>query len=246
VEGFGIDIGGSGVKGAPVGLTSGELLAPRHRIPTPPSGTPDDIIETVREIVRIHEWDGPVGVTVPAVVVDGTVKSASALSDEWINFPAVRALEDALGVSVSIINDADAAGIAEVRYGAARDVGGVVLLLTFGTGIGSALINDGVLVPNTELGHLEFRGMAAEQFAAARLVEHEGLDLETWAHRVNEFLLYVEMLFSPGLIVFGGGISKRFNDFGSFLATVAPVVPAVLLNNAGIVGAAMTSESSYR
>ena len=157
-----------------------------------------------------------------------------------------REFEAALGVPVSVVNDADAAGIAEARYGAGKDVDGVVLLLTFGTGIGSALINDGVLVPNTELGHLQFKGMEAEQYAASRLVKHEGLDLETWAHRTHEFLVHVERLFAPRLVIFGGGISNRFADFGHFLEISAPVVPAVLRNNAGIVGAAMNSESSER
>jgi polyphosphate glucokinase len=243
---FGIDIGGSGVKGAAVDLESGALVTDRHRIPTPASGTPHDITDTVRQVVRFHAWEGPIGVTVPGVVVDGVVRSAANISPEWIDYPAKQELESALGVPVSVVNDADAAGLAEAHYGAGRGIGGVVMLFTFGTGIGSALLNDGVLVPNTELGHLEFKGMVAEHYAASRLVEHDAMDLETWAHRAHEFLVHIETLFSPALIIFGGGISKRFTDYGHLLSTRAPLVPAVLLNNAGIVGAAMTSESGER
>ncbi len=243
---FGIDIGGSGVKGAAVDLKSGALVTVRHRIPTPTSGTPEDITDTVRQVVRFHAWEGPIGVTVPGVVVDGVVRSAANISPEWIDYPAQLELEAALAVPVSVVNDADAAGLAEAHYGAGRGVAGVVMLFTFGTGIGSALLNDGVLVPNTELGHLEFKGMVAEHYAASRLVERDAMDLETWADRAHEFLVHVETLFSPALIIFGGGISKRFADYGHLLSTRAPLVPAVLLNNAGIVGAAMTSESGER
>jgi polyphosphate glucokinase len=243
---FGIDIGGSGIKGAPVDLSTGELAATRHRLPTPSSSTPADVINTLRAVLSFHRWDGPVGITVPGVVVDGTVTSAANISPEWVGYPAQRSLQDALGVPVTVMNDADAAGVAEVRFGAGSSIKGVVLLLTFGTGIGSALINDGAVVPNTELGHLQFMGMEAEQYAASRLVDDEGLDLETWAGRVQEFLVHVEHIFAPRMIIFGGGISKRFDDFSHLLNTDAPVVPAVLRNNAGIVGAAMTSESNER
>jgi polyphosphate glucokinase len=243
---FGIDIGGSGIKGAPVDLLTGELIGSRHRLPTPSPSTPVDVIDTLRDILSFHRWDGPVGITVPGVVVDGTVTSAANISPDWVDYPAQRSLQDALGVPVTVMNDADAAGVAEVTFGAGMSIKGVALLLTFGTGIGSALINDGAVVPNTELGHLEFMGMEAEQYAASRLVEDEGLELETWAGRVHEFLVHVERLFAPRLIIFGGGISKRFDDFGHLLNTTAPVVPAVLLNDAGIVGAAMTSESNQR
>jgi polyphosphate glucokinase len=246
VTAFGIDIGGSGIKGAPVDLRSGNLAAARHRIPTPDSRTPSDIIDAVRGIVDFHGWQGPVGVTVPGVVIDGVVRSAANISPEWVDYAAKRELENALGAPVSVMNDADAAGMAEVRYGAGKDVEGVVLMLTFGTGIGSALIHDGVLVPNSELGHLEFKGMEAERYAASRLVKREGLDLETWANRANEFLVHVDRLFAPRLVIFGGGISKRFHDYGHLLEISVPIVPAVLRNNAGIVGAAIASESSTR
>ena len=243
---FGIDIGGSGVKGAPVDLGTGDLVGERHRIPTPLSRTPAAIIGALREVIDFHGWEGPVGVTVPGVVHNGVVSSAANISPEWVNYPVRIRLEAALGVPVAVVNDADAAGLAEVRYGAGTDVDGVVLLLTFGTGIGSALINDGRLVPNTELGHLEFKGMEAERYAASRLVEDDGLDVDTWANRVQEVLAHLERIFSPDLIIFGGGISKRFTDYAHHFSTSASLVPAVLRNNAGIVGAAMTSESSER
>lgn len=243
---LGIDVGGSGVKGAPVDLRDGRLAAERHRIPTPSSGKPSDIIDTIAQVVEFHDWHGPVGVTVPGVVIDGVVTSVGNLAGEWIDYRVERELGRVLDVAVTVINDADAAGLAEARYGAGRNVPGVVILLTFGTGIGSALLNDGQLVPNTEFGQLRFKGMKAEEYAAARLVERDGMDLESWALRVHEFLIHIERIFSPGLIIFGGGISKRFEDFGHLLRTVAPVVPAVLRNDAGIVGAAMTSESGSR
>jgi polyphosphate glucokinase len=246
VEAFGIDIGGSGVKGAPVDLESGALIVERHRIPTPETRSPVDIIDTVQQVVRHHDWNGPIGVTVPGIVVDGVVRSAANISAEWIDYPARQELERVLRVPVSVLNDADAAGLAEAHYGAGKGVRGVVMLFTFGTGIGSALLNGGVLAPNTELGHLQFKGSVAEHYAASRLVEDGGMDLATWAHRADEFLLHIEMLFSPGLIIFGGGISKRFDEFRHLLSTQTPVVPAVLLNDAGIVGAAMTSEGGVR
>ncbi len=243
---FGIDIGGSGVKGAVVDLESGALVTERYRIPTPESRTPADIIDTVRQVVRFHGWTQSVGVTVPGIVIEGVVKSAANISPEWVGYPAKAELERALDLPVSVLNDADAAGLAEAHFGAGKGITGVVMLFTFGTGIGSALINDGVLVRNTELGHLEFKGMPAEHYAASRLVERDGMGLEMWAHRASEYLVHVEGLFSPALMIFGGGISKRFDDFRDLLSTETPVVPAVLLNNAGIVGAAMTSESDGR
>lgn len=241
MQAMGIDIGGSGVKGAPVDLDTGELTAKRRRIKTPRPSTPQAVIEVVKEVVDHHGWTGPVGVTVPSVVIGGVVHSAANIDDGWIGFPAEQAFEDALGVDVVVLNDADAAGMAEAHYGAARDHAGVCILLTFGTGIGSALLVDEVLSPNTEFGHLEFRGMEAEDYAAARLVERDHMDVGWWASRVNEFLQHIDRIFSPQTIVFGGGISKRFDDFSHLFDTNADVVPAELRNNAGIVGAAMAA-----
>jgi len=238
---MGIDIGGSGIKGAPVDLSLGALTGERHRIETPDESTPEAIVHVVKQVIDFHDWHGPVGVTVPSVVIDGIVLTAANIDKRWIGFDAQGALEAELGESVSVLNDADAAGLAEVRYGAARDRSGVCVVLTFGTGIGSAIINDGVLVPNSELGHLEFKGMEAEHYAAGRLVKRDTGDIGWWVERVDEFLQHIDLILSPKTIVFGGGISKRFDDFASQLHTRATVVRAELLNNAGIVGAAMAA-----
>ncbi len=241
METLGIDIGGSGIKGAPVDLTVGELTMKRKRIATPQPSTPEAVIAVVQELVSHHQWEEAVGITVPSVVIDGVVCTAANIDDGWIGFDAQAAFEDALDLPVAVINDADAAGLAEARFGAAKDHKGVCLLLTFGTGIGSALLNDEVLSPNSELGHLKFRGMEAEQYAAARLVERDNMNVDWWASRVNEFLQHLDLVLTPKTIVFGGGISKRFDDFSHFFETRAEVVPAVLRNNAGIVGAAMAA-----
>jgi len=241
VETLGIDIGGSGIKGAPVDLTVGELTTTRKRITTPQPSTPEAVIGVVGELIGHHEWDGPVGITVPSVVIDGVVRSAANIDDAWIDFDAQTAFEHSLDLPVAVINDADAAGLAETRYGAAKGHRGVCLLLTFGTGIGSALLNDEVLSPNSELGHLKFRGMEAEQYAAARLVERDNMNIDWWASRVNEFLQHLDLVLTPQTIVFGGGISKRFDDFSHLFDTRAEIVPAALRNNAGIVGAAMAA-----
>ena len=238
---MGIDVGGSGIKGAIVDVAAGELVTKRHRIETPKKSTPDAVIEVVKQVVAFHEWNGPVGITIPGVVQHGVVKTAANINKRWIDFDAKPAFTEALGVPVTVLNDADAAGLAEARFGAARGTAGVCLVLTFGTGIGSALINDGALVPNTEMGHLEFRGMEAEAYAAAKLVERENMDIDWWASRVNEFLQHVDFIFNPDVIVFGGGISKRFDDLIQHFDVNAELVPATLRNNAGIVGAAMAT-----
>jgi polyphosphate glucokinase len=237
--GFGIDIGGSGVKGAHVDLETGALATDRHRIPTPRPATPDAVIAAVGEIIDHHGWAGPLGVTIPGVVIDGIVRSAANIDQGWVDFDAESAMTAAFNTPVSVVNDADAAGLAEVRYGTPGAQDGVILVLTFGTGIGSAIINDGVLVPNSEFGHLEFHGTSAEAYAAARLVKRENMDIEWWAERVDEFLQHMDVILSPKRVIFGGGISKRFEEFRHLLHTRAEVVPARLRNNAGIVGAAM-------
>lgn len=241
MDALGIDIGGSGIKGAPVDLSTGQLSAERHRIATPQPSTPQVLMETVEEVVRFHEWSGPIGVTVPGVVIDGVVWSAANIDKSWIGFDAARGLGQRLGRQVTVLNDADAAGLAEARYGAARGHDGVCIVLTFGTGIGSAILNDGKLVPNAELGHLEFKGMEAEHYAAGRLVDRDHDKIDWWAERVNELLKYIDLILSPKTIVFGGGISKRFEEIAHHLDTRAEVVPAELRNNAGIVGAAMAA-----
>lgn len=238
---FGIDIGGSGIKGAPVDVKAGDLATDRHRIKTPQPATPDAVMDVAAKVVRKFKWDGPVGCALPSVVQHGIVYSAANIDASWIDTDGQALLAERLEMPIHLLNDADAAGLAEMRFGAGRKEEGVVLLLTFGTGIGSALFYRGQLVPNTELGHLQFRGMDAEHYAAARLVEREEMKLDWWAGRVNEYLRYVEVLFSPDLIIFGGGISKRFKDFKEHLTTRADLVPAKLRNNAGIVGAALAA-----
>lgn len=236
---FGVDIGGSGVKGAPVDLADGALLAERMRIPTPTDGGPDEVFDAVRGVVDAFAWDGPVGVTVPGVVNAGIVRSAVNLSGDWSSLDAAARLEAVLKVRVSVVNDADAAGLAEAAYGAGKGIAGLVMVLTFGTGIGSALILDGALVPNTEFGHLEFNGMEAEHYAAARLHEDGPLSFEEWAHRADEVINHFAFIFSPDLVIVGGGISKEFDRLAAHLTVPTRVVPATLRNGAGIVGAAM-------
>jgi len=239
---FGIDIGGSGIKGAPVDLTTGSLALERTRFPTPNPSTPPAVLEAVRQLLVNDVSDGTIGITFPGVVVSGVVKTTANIDDAWVGVDARAMFSESLSRPVTVLNDADAAGVAEARFGSAKDVSGVVLLLTFGTGIGSALLLDGGLVPNTELGHLEFRGDVAESYAAGRLVKRESNSIEWWARRVDELLSYIELLLSPNRIIIGGGISKRFEEFVDFLNTDAELVPASLKNNAGIVGAALAAE----
>jgi polyphosphate glucokinase len=241
VQVFGVDVGGSGVKGAPVDLETGVLAADRVRIPTPQPSTPEAVSDAIAHTVESHGWTGPVGVTIPGVVRSGVVETAANINGAWVGLDAATMLSERLDLPVTVLNDADAAGLAEARYGAAKGVGGVVILLTFGTGIGSAYLSDGRLVPNTELGHLIFNGQTAEHYAAGRLVKRGELEIDWWALRVNELLTYIEELFWPDLFVFGGGISKRFELYSHHFTTRASIVPAVLRNQAGIVGAALSA-----
>lgn len=238
---MGIDIGGSGIKGAPVDLERGALAARRHRRATPQPSTPQAVAEVVGQVVASFNWQGPVGVTFPAVVQHGVTLSAANVDKSWVGANAQALFEAATGQPVVVLNDADAAGLAEMRYGAGQGESGLVMMLTFGTGIGSALFIDGVLVPNTELGHLEIGGRDAEHRAASRIKDEEGLSWKAWARRVNRVLGHMEMLFSPDLIIFGGGISKEHARFFPFLKTRARLVPAQLFNEAGIVGAALAA-----
>lgn len=240
---LGIDIGGTGIKGAPVDVSTGALLAERRRIETPQPATPETVAEEVAEIVGAFGWTGPIGATFPAIVRDGVVLSAANVDGSWVGTDAAALFGEATGCPVTVLNDADAAGVAEIAFGAGRDRAGVVLLLTFGTGIGSALFTDGRLVPNTELGHLEVRGEDAERRAANSVREEHDLSWKQWAARVDEYLEVVEALFSPDLIIIGGGVSKKHEKFLPYLEVATPVVPAVLLNQAGIVGAAMAARS---
>ncbi|NKY14304.1 polyphosphate--glucose phosphotransferase [Streptomyces somaliensis] len=240
---FGVDIGGSGIKGAPVDLERGDLAEPRHRVLTPRPATPSDVAGRVAEVVAHFGWSGPVGVTFPGVVTGSTIRTAANVDKGWIGVDAAVLLGERLGgLPVTVLNDADAAGLAEMTHGAGRGRTGTVVVLTFGTGIGSALFTGGRLVPNTELGHLELNGGEAEARASTKAKEDEDLDWREWAHRVREYLAHLEMLFSPELFVVGGGVSRKAERFLPLLDGVrAEVVPAQLQNNAGIVGAAMAA-----
>lgn len=238
---LGIDIGGSGVKGAPVNETTGELTAERLRIPTPSPATPESVAGTVAEIVHHFGWSGPVGCTYPGVVEGGRILTAANVDSAWIGVDGAGLLSDATGCPAALINDADAAGLAEIAFGSGRASEGVVILLTLGTGVGSALFTHGQLVPNTEFGHLYFQGGAAEKFVSDAVRKSEDLSWTEWAARLNAYLGYIEILLWPELIILGGGVSKRHEEFLGLLTTRARVVAAELRNNAGIVGAALAA-----
>lgn len=241
---LGIDIGGSGIKGAPVDPATGALLTERQRIATPQPATPEAVAQAVGEVVRYFNWRGPLGCTFPAIIKQGVAYSAANVDPAWVNTNAQTLFQQATNCPVVVLNDADAAGMAEMQFGAGKGNLGVVMLLTFGTGIGSALFIRGILVPNTELGHLELQGEDAENRASARVREDKNLKWEEWARHVNDYLNHVERLFSPDLFIIGGGVSKKFDKFSPYLTTRAPIVAATLLNNAGIVGAALAAEQT--
>ncbi|GAA3054429.1 ROK family protein [Streptomyces glomeratus] len=239
---FGVDIGGSGIKGAPVDLDRGELVQERFKVLTPHPATPESVVDGVKEVVGHFGWTGPVGITFPGVVTGGsTIRTAANVDKGWIDTDARALFGERLGgLPVTVLNDADAAGVAEMRFGAGRDRRGTVIVLTLGTGIGSALFTDGVLVPNTELGHLELNGHDAEKRASTKAKDDHELSWEQWANRVQKYLAHVEMLFSPELFVIGGGVSRKSHRFLPLIKGIrAEIVPAQLQNNAGIVGAAM-------
>jgi polyphosphate glucokinase len=236
---IGVDIGGTGIKGAQVDVETGTLITERIRILTPSPATPDAVAGVVVRLLEQIGGSGPVGLTLPAVVRNGTVETASNIDETWIGSDAVRLFSDATGRAVSVINDADAAGMAESRFGAARNVRGLVAVITLGTGIGSALIVDGVLVPNTELGHLPLHHGDAEDWAADSVRENEALSWKKYAERLQSYLTLVERVLWPSLFVIGGGVSKRANKFLPLLELRTPVVPASLQNEAGIVGGAL-------
>jgi polyphosphate glucokinase len=236
---IGIDFGGSGIKAAPVDLATGEFSAERERIDTPEESTPEAVAAVMAELLeRFEGHDSVVGVTVPGVVHRGVVGSAANIDDRWIGTDADALLSDVLGREVHIINDADAAGLAEARYGVARGREGLVIVTTLGTGIGSALLYDGVLVPNSELGHLEIDGHDAESRAANSARKDEGLSWEQWAERLTVYYRTLEKLFSPDLIVVGGGVSKNAREFIPLIEIHTEIISATLRNTAGIVGAA--------
>ena len=237
----GIDIGGTGIKGAIVDVSTGKLLSDRVKIPTPEGGEPEDIVVTVQEVLKklgSPDKKLPIGVCFPAVVVKGRTLSAANVSKKWIGLEAEKLFEKALDRDISFVNDADAAGYAESLYGAAEKNTGLVLMTTLGTGIGTAIIYQGVLVPNAELGHLQIEGVDWETRAAFSAKERENLSWVEWAERLQKYYDVLVALFHPDLIIVGGGVSKEHKDFLPLLTLEIPIVPAVLRNNAGILGAA--------
>ncbi|MEV0601260.1 polyphosphate--glucose phosphotransferase [Streptomyces sp. NPDC050315] len=248
---FGVDIGGSGIKGAPVDLERGELAEERFKVLTPHPATPEAVADGVQQVVEHFGWSGPVGATFPGVVTGGVTRSAANVHKSWIGTDAVSLLTSRLGgeaggCEVTVLNDADAAGLAEMHFGAARGRMGTVIMLTLGTGIGSAVFTDGQLVANTELGHLELDGHDAETRASTRVKDEEDLSWHEWAPRLQKYLRHVEMLFTPELFVIGGGVSRKAHKFLPLIEGVrAEIVPAQLQNNAGIVGAAMAARRAF-
>jgi len=237
---LGVDIGGSGIKAAIVDLTAGVMLTERHRIETPKPAKAKAVGKVVRELVTHFDWSGPVGVGFPGVVQNGIVRTAANLHKSWVDLDADALFTKVTGCDVVMINDADAAGMAEMRYGAGKNHDGTVMMLTLGTGVGSALFRDGQLVPNLEFGHLIIDGEIAENRASSRAKEERDLSMKDWANEVEVMLLEMERLFWPDLFVIGGGISKQFDEFVSYFDKVrTPVVAASMRNNSGIIGAAL-------
>ena len=241
MEFLGIDIGGSGIKAAPVDTESGRLTADRARVPTPESGRPDAIIHVIGELVHHFDWTGPIGCAFPARIKEGIVQTATNVGGAFIGLDFGAAVSDAIGLPVSTLNDADAAGLAEMTFGAGRERRDLVLMLTIGTGIGTALFVNGTLVPNTELGHVDVGGKVGEDYASDRVRETRDLSWKKWAKRLQNYLDRIEFLLSPDLIILGGGVSRpdRAGEFMPLLKTEAELVPAQLANHAGIVGAAL-------
>lgn len=243
MEILGIDVGGSGIKGAPVDIRTGGLTSERHRITTPPGAAPGDVAGVVARIVHHFEWRGPVGCCIPARIKKGVAKTAANIDPAWIGTNAATLFAEASGCPFVVLNDADAAAIAEMNFGAGRDLDGVVLMLTFGTGIGSALFVDGVLLPNTEFGHFYLHAMVAEHYASDRARKDQNLGWEGWAERAQEYLSHVERLLDVDTIILGGGISQpgKKEKYLHLLKTEARLLTAELKNDAGIVGAAYSA-----
>lgn len=238
---LGIDIGGSGIKGALVDTEKGEMVTERLRIPTPQPSKPKAVMGVLRQIVDHFEYSGPIGVGLPGIVINGVVQSAANIDNRWIGFAGQQAMAEATGCPVTLANDADVAGVAEMRFGAGKGQSGVVMIFTLGTGIGSAMFVNGRLVPNSELGHLYLRNQKkdAENQAAERIRGEEDLSWEAWGKRLNSYFKHIEFIFSPELIIIGGGVSKKHQKFFPYINIRTEIVPAMLRNEAGIVGAAV-------
>ena len=240
---FGVDVGGSGVKGGIVDLDTGQLIGDRYKLPTPQPATPAAVARTIAAVVKEFGWAEPLGVTYPGVVTNGVARTAANVDESWLGVSAVDVISEALGGrAVTVLNDADAAGLAEVKYGAGKGKGGVIVLLTFGTGIGSAVIHNGVLLPNTEFGHLEVGGMEAEHRAASSVKEKHNWSYMQWAPEVTKVLVAIENAIWPDLFIAGGGISRKADNWIPLLESRTPVVAAALQNTAGIVGAAVAAQ----
>ncbi|HQW12271.1 MAG TPA: ROK family protein [Saprospiraceae bacterium] len=236
---LGIDIGGSGIKGAIIDINTGELLTDRIKIKTPKPATPEAVADTVLELVQRLNYKGLIGCGFPAIIKNGVAKSASNIDKSWIDVAVDEVLSSKTGMKVFVANDADVAGMAEQAFGLVSGEPGTVIVLTLGTGIGSALFYHGILVPNTELGHLKFKGGVLESYASNKTREELGLDWKTYGTRLNKALQHIEFLFSPNLMIIGGGLAKKFDEFKPYLQLQTKVVPAKYGNNAGLIGAAL-------
>lgn len=239
---LGIDVGATGIKGAIVDIDKGELITERIKYPTPKPATPQSMTEVMKTLIADFDWKGkPVGVGFPAIIKEGVALSASNIDDTWLNFPIDGFLNKKLKCPVKVINDADAAGLAEKKFGGGSKKKGMVILLTLGTGIGSAIFYDGVLLPNTELGHLKWGDSIAEKYASNNARESKELSYKAWGKELNKVLNHIEFILAPDHIIIGGGISKKFSKYEEYLKTDATIEPAKMLNNAGIVGAALAN-----
>jgi polyphosphate glucokinase len=237
---LGIDVGATGIKGALVDINKGELITERIKYPTPKPATPHSMIEVMKQLVSDFNWKGkPIGIGFPAVIKEGFSHTAANIDDSWLNFPIEGFLTKKLKSPICVINDADAAGLAELKFGGGIDRKGLMILLTLGTGIGSALFYNGVLIPNTELGHLKYEDSIAEKYASNSARELKDLNYKLWGRELNKVINHIEFVLSPNHIILGGGVSKKFHKFEEYLSTNATIEPAKMLNNAGIVGAAL-------
>jgi polyphosphate glucokinase len=241
---LGVDVGGSGIKGAPVDVSTGQLVQPRVRLATPAGAQPVDVEKVIVEVVGSFDTSGPIGLTFPGVIIRGQVNTAANMGKDWIGVDIAAEVGQCVGRPVRALNDADAAGIAEMRFGAGRGkdgrgAEGVVIMITLGTGIGCAVFHDGILLPNTELGHLELDGKDAEETAAARVRDDKDLSWKDYAKRVEKYVRHIDKLLWPDLVIIGGGVSKKAAQFLPLVQTRCKVVPAELFNDAGIVGAAL-------
>ncbi|MEL7002058.1 MAG: ROK family protein [Bacteroidota bacterium] len=243
---LGIDIGGSGIKGAIVDTKEGKLITDRHRIDTPKPATPAAVIETVEKLIAEFDWHGPIGCGFPAAVKHEIVKTAANIDKSWLGVNAAAKIEKDTGCPTHLVNDVDAAGFAEMKFGAGKGNKGTVMIVAVGTGIGTAIFTEGRLLPNTELGHLFLHGMDAEHYAANSVREKENLDWEEWGKRLNEYLNHIELLFWPDLIIIGGGVSKKFDNYSKYFDLDAQIVPAQNRNNAGIIGAALAAKKELK